>query len=141
MKKLRKIFAAAVATMAIAAMSVIPAFAATVTMYGYKDGAYVASPHTDKMVESVEENANGTYTIVFVPITETYNGVTATGYISHIETANGLYAADYDEDEEITVFTFKVGNDNINGENGTIINYNIAPYSEHSTSVGAIVIK
>lgn len=149
MKKLRKIFAAAVATMAIAAMSVIPAFAATidgfnVEMYGIKDGAYVASPHTEKMVESVADNGDGTYTVVFVPITETYNGVTATGYISSISTIDAvegvIYTGTYDEDLEITEFTFVPGGVTIDGNVGTKISYTVEPNFGHSTNTGAIVI-
>lgn len=144
MKKLRKIFAAAVATMAIAAMSVIPAFAVTidgynVEMYGYRNGVYTLSSHTDDMIDSV--SFDGTkYTVVFVPAT--VYGIE--GWVASITATTSGETSH--EDGDATVFTFTPKNEAFTTDTGaakagTFINYEVElETGMHSSSNGAIVI-
>lgn len=142
--KLRKILTAAVATMAIAAMSVVPAFAVTidgyeVEMYGYRNGVYTLSSHTDDMIDSVEWDGEY-YTVTFVPA-QVYG---ITGWVESITaTTNGETS---DKAGDSTIFTFTPLDESFTTntgaeKEGTFISYDvILETGTHSSSNGAIVI-
>lgn len=146
---LKRKLATVVVAAAMAAMSVMPAFAATVVgdyvvdMYGYSEakGGYINSAHAEAMVESITVDELGNYVVTFAPV--------SAGYISSMTTANGeegeLTGDNYliltysPEDVDITVVDSSA---NYVGEaTGTLIDYSIAMVSGyHSTTSGAIYI-
>ena len=143
--KLRKILTAAVATMAIAAMSVVPAFAVTidgyeVEMYGYRNGVYTLSSHTDDMIDSVEWDGEY-YTVTFVPA-QVYG---ITGWVESI-TATTKGETSETDGAGNTIFTFTPLEESFTttaGEHkeGTFITYQVGlETGTHSSSSGAIVI-
>lgn len=94
MKKFRKVLSALMAVVALTAMSVVPAMAATSSfaMYGYDEDedAYVRSEHADSCIDTVTDNGNGTYSITFKVLS--YSG--ATGYISEFNGRKVVYSSE-----------------------------------------------
>ncbi|MGL5436174.1 MAG: hypothetical protein ACRDBO_12370 [Lachnospiraceae bacterium] len=150
----KKITTLAVAA-AMAAMSVIPAFAAVVDgyqvdMYGYvadkyEEDGYVLSDHASAMVSSVSVNSDGDYVVVF--------NATSSGYISAISTAAGE-EGELDEDnnitlvfapEEVSFTTLEIESGVLvdsSEATGTLIEYTVILTSgRHSTSEGALYIE
>lgn len=131
--------------MALTAMAVVPAMAVTVDgyeveMYGYRNGVYTLSSHTDDMIDSVSFDGNQ-YTVYFVPakvygITGSITEITATatGETSTLEDTTTVFTFTPQEEE----FTTSTGTT----KTGTFISYQIALGNggTHSSSNGAIVI-
>lgn len=152
---LRKKIATFVVAAVMAAMSVIPALAATIVgdysveMYGYvadkydEDG-YVASAHASALVSSVTVNEDGDYVVVFE--------ATASGYISSISTEAGEVGVFDESDNSITLvfapeyteFTALEVEDGVLVDTyagkGVIIEYTVSMGTRHSTSDGALYI-
>lgn len=152
MKRMKKFLAAALAVMALAAMNVVPALAAsgdemTVNLYAYDEDndAYIASAHADSCVASCIDNGDGTYDITFKVISN--RG--AIGYISEFA-GKGV---DYDSTEEgslSTPVTFEpdptVDPGDAGVDNGSVVDFTVSAVMgtttyDHQYSNGAIVIE
>lgn len=151
MKKMTRNIAALFMVAAMMAMMAMTAFAGTnkVKMFGLVGTDYVYSGHSGAMVDSVTDNGDGSYTVVFKEMD--MHGVI--GHISEISTEDGIYEGDLDG--TTMTFTFKPSEEEFTGryrqpdgtivdkdEIGTMITYTVELSSGmHPTSEGAIVIE
>lgn len=138
----KKKVAALAAVAAMSAMTAFSAFAVVkgdydIGMYGYKNGSYVLSSHTDNMIDSVTVDDDGNYVVEFKPAT--VYGIS--GYISAISTPDGEEGV-LDTTDNTLTFVFAEGDVDVNGKVGTTIDYTVTlATGTHSTSTGAIVIE
>lgn len=143
--KIKKLVTTLFMVFALAAMSVIPAFAASnVSMYAYNEDedAYVSSAHADDCVASCTDNGDGSYNLVFKVISNSG----ATGYLSEF---NGK-AVSYNSTAVGSLskgITFYPTNDvDINGEIGSQVSFTVTVKMgsmaiNHPYANGAIVIR
>lgn len=150
---MRNITKKIVALMMVAAMMAMTAMTAlagteTVKMFGLVGTDYVYSGHSGAMVDSVTDNDDGTYTVIFKEIN--MHGII--GHISEISTDDGQKGV---LDGTTMTFTFMPSEEDFTGryrqadrsfldkdEVGTMITYTVELSSGvHSTSEGAIVIE
>lgn len=123
---------------ALAASAAIPAFAAvSVQMYGYMNGKYVASSHTDAFIGGIEDLGDDYYSIDFVEA-EVYG---RTGHIATMEINGEIFEANENGDMNV-VFEYQP-EELQEGLYGNPIAYEISLGGEgsgHPNSQGALVI-
>lgn len=137
MKFSKKMMALLMAAVMVMAMS-LTAFAATsVKMYGYMNGAYVESSHTDAFIGDVVDEGDGIYTITFVKAT-VYG---REGYISSM-TINGEKYEANSNGTMVVEFEYLPTVEVADGVSGQPIEYAITMEGTlHPNTTGALVIQ